>query len=539
MSEAFGWELVREEDVAELNTRARWYRHARTGAELLSLCNDDENKVFGVTFRTPPADSTGIAHIMEHSVLGGSQKYPLKEPFVQLVKGSLKTFLNAMTYPDRTVYPVASQNLQDLYNLMDVYLDAVLHPLITREHLMQEGWHYELEDVDAALAYKGVVFNEMKGAYSSPDNLLYRTSQQVTFPDNAYGFDSGGDPRVIPQLTYEQFTEFHARYYHPGNALFYCYGDDAEEERLRRIDATLAGFDAVEADGRVALQEPFDAPRTVVEGFDAGEEETAASEAMMVVRWMLPESSDEELVMGLSLLSHALMGTQASPLRKRLIDSGLGEEVTGGGASASLRQMTFGAGLKGIDPEKAGEVEALILATLEELVRDGIEPDMIEASYNTIEFSLRENNTGSYPRGLGLMMRAVRGWLYKDDPLEPLGYEAPLQAVRRRLDEEPDYLQGMMRRYLLENPHRTTVLLRPEAGLNRKQEAEERAELDGGAGGDGRGGAGAHRGGDACPARTAGAAGLAGRAGAAAFAGLGGPGAGGEDDPHRGERGAR
>ena len=254
MSSVHGFELVREEHVPELNTRARLYRHTRTGADLLSLCNDDENKVFGVTFRTPPADSTGVAHIMEHSVLGGSAKYPLKEPFVQLVKGSLKTFLNAMTYPDRTVYPVASQNVQDLYNLMDVYLDAVFHPLITPEHLMQEGWHYELEDADAPLTYKGVVFNEMKGVYSSPDSLLYRASQQATFPDNAYGFDSGGDPQVIPQLTYEQFTEFHARYYHPGNALIYCYGDDAEEERLRRIDAALAGFGPAQTDGRVALQ---------------------------------------------------------------------------------------------------------------------------------------------------------------------------------------------------------------------------------------------------------------------------------------------
>ena len=212
MAITHGFELMREATIAELNTQARIYRHVQTGAELLSMVNDDENKVFGVTFRTPPEDSTGIAHIMEHAVLGGSRKYPLKEPFVQLIKGSLKTFLNAMTYPDRTAYPVASTNLQDFYNLIDVYLDAVFHPLITPHHLDQEGWHYELEKLDDPLVYKGVVFNEMKGAYASPDSVLYRASKQSLFPDNSYGYDSGGDPTEIPNLTYEQFSRFHATY---------------------------------------------------------------------------------------------------------------------------------------------------------------------------------------------------------------------------------------------------------------------------------------------------------------------------------------
>ena len=478
MTTTHGFDLVRELYVSELNTRARLYRHRNTGADLLSLQNDDENKVFGITFRTPPPDSTGVAHILEHSVLGGSQKYPLKEPFVQLVKGSLKTFLNALTYPDRTVYPVASQNLQDFYNLVDVYVYAVFHPLITPEHLKQEGWHYELANVDSPLTYRGVVFNEMKGVYSSPDSLLHRASQQSLFPDNAYGCDSGGDPQVIPQLTYEQFTSFHAKYYHPCNALIYIYGDDPIDERLRRMDAALAGFGPAVADGQVRLQAPFSEPRRVTRGFDADDGGPASSRGMVQLRWLLPESTDEELVMGLSLLSHALVGTQASPLRKRLIDSGLGEDLTGGGLSASLRQMTFAVGLKGIDPQAADEVEGLILSTLEELSHDGIESDMVEASYNTIEFSLRENNTGSYPRGLSLMMRALRGWLYKDDPIGPLGYETPMAAVRRKLDHEPEYLPGMIRRYLVENAHRTTAILQPEAGLNRRQEEAERTELE-------------------------------------------------------------
>ncbi|MCB0149029.1 MAG: insulinase family protein, partial [Caldilineaceae bacterium] len=235
----YGFDLVRDEQIDELKTRSRLYRHVKTGAEVLSLENDDENKVFGISFRTPPADSTGIAHILEHAVLGGSQKYPLKEPFVQLLKGSLHTFLNAFTSPDKTTYPVASTNLQDFYNLVEVYLDAVFHPLITPHHLGQEGWHYELEAPDAPLTYRGVVFNEMKGVYSSPDSILGRAASQGLFPDNAYGLDSGGDPTVIPQLTYEQFVAFHKAYYNPSNAQIFFYGDDDPEQRLRILAEVL------------------------------------------------------------------------------------------------------------------------------------------------------------------------------------------------------------------------------------------------------------------------------------------------------------
>jgi Zn-dependent M16 (insulinase) family peptidase len=216
-----GFELLSDRDIPELNTRARLLRHAKTGAQLLSMENDDENKVFGISFVTPPADSTGLPHIMEHSVLCGSRKYPLKEPFVELVKGSLNTFLNAFTFSDKTCYPVASQNLQDFYNLIDVYLDAVFYPRLSPYTLQQEGWHYELNSLDEPLVYKGVVFNEMKGAYSDPDNLQERLIQQSLFPDNTYGVDSGGDPKVIPDLTYEQFIDFHRTYYHPSNAFIF------------------------------------------------------------------------------------------------------------------------------------------------------------------------------------------------------------------------------------------------------------------------------------------------------------------------------
>ena len=255
------FEQIHQEHVPEVNSLATLYRHIKTGAELLSLENQDENKVFGITFRTPPPDSTGLPHIMEHSVLCGSRKYPVKEPFVELVKGSLNTFLNAMTYPDKTCYPVASQNLQDFYNLIDVYLDAVFYPAITPYTLKQEGWHYELDDPGGPLTYKGVVFNEMKGAYSSPDDLLDQESQSHLYPDNPYGVDSGGDPVHIPDLTYAQFKAFHQTYYHPSNARIYFYGDDDPAKRLELLDAYLSQFDAIQVPSAIPLQPRFDQPR--------------------------------------------------------------------------------------------------------------------------------------------------------------------------------------------------------------------------------------------------------------------------------------
>lgn len=477
MNTIHGFELCREETMTELQTVARIYRHLQTGAELLSMVNADENKVFGIAFRTPPTDSTGIAHIMEHAVLGGSQKYPLKEPFVQLIKGSLKTFLNAMTYPDKTVYPVASTNLQDFYNLVDVYLDAVFHPLITSNHLAQEGWHYELEKPDAPLTFKGVVYNEMKGAYSSPDNLLYRYASRSLFPDNAYGFDSGGDPAEIPNLTYEQFKSFHATYYHPSNARIFFYGDDDPTERLRLLDDWLRPFQPLHVNGVVELQTPFAAPKQFVYPYGVAADANTKQKSMVQLNWLLPESNDPDLMMGLSVLSYALLGMAASPLRKRLMDTGLGEDLTGGGLSTGRRQMTFAVGLKGVDPAAADQVEPLILTTLAELAQNGIDPEMIEAAINTIEFSLRENNTGSFPRGLSLFFRTLTTWLYERDPLMLLRYEAPLAALKTRLQADRAYWQTLMQVYLLDNTHRTTVTLEPDVAYNQRLEAAEKARL--------------------------------------------------------------
>ncbi len=266
-----GFDLLQEQTIAETNSTARLYRHAKTGAELLSLANADENKVFGAAFRTPPHDSTGVAHILEHSVLCGSRKYRSKKPFVELKKGSLSTFLNAFTFPDMTCYPVASQNLQDFYNLIDVYLDAVFFPLIAPETFAQEGWHYELDTAASPLTYKGVVFNEMKGNYSSPDNMLQHFSRSSLYPDITYGLDSGGDPSHIPDLSFEQFRAFHARYYHPSNARFFFYGDDDPIERLRRLDDCLQSFDLSKVDSAVGLQPRFAAPKHFTHTYATGE----------------------------------------------------------------------------------------------------------------------------------------------------------------------------------------------------------------------------------------------------------------------------
>lgn len=477
MKGVHGFELIKEEEISELKTRAQLYRHKKTGAQILSLINDDENKVFGVTFRTPPWDSTGVAHILEHSVLCGSRKYPVKEPFVELLKGSLQTFLNAFTYPDKTCYPVASQNLKDFYNLIDVYLDAVFYPRITPFVFQQEGWHFELEDSEQPLIYKGVVFNEMKGAYSSPDRLLMEYSQHSLFPDTPYGLESGGDPKRIPDLTYETFRAFHRDYYHPSNARFFFYGDDDPEQRLRIISAYLNDFERKDVDSSVCLQGPFDRPLRLVKSFAGGKGEGERLKGMMTVNWLLSETTPPEMNLALHILEYILVGMPASPLRKALIESGLGEDIAGAGLESELRQMYFSTGLRGIDPENSDRIESLIVNTLSGLVHNGIESQTVEAAVNTVEFQLRENNEGSYPRGLGLMLRALTTWLYDADPLVLLAFEKPLEAVKRRVGSDKRFFESLINDLLVENPHRTTLVLKPDPQFGEKEGERERERL--------------------------------------------------------------
>ncbi len=481
MTSMYGFELLQKQHIAELNSTAMLYRHAKTGAELLSLSNDDENKVFAVSFRTPPKDSTGVAHILEHSVLCGSRKYPVKEPFVELLKGSLKTFLNAFTYPDKTCYPVASQNIQDFYNLIDVYLDAVFYPRLTPFVLQQEGWHLELEEPESPLIYKGVVFNEMKGVYSSPDSVLAEYSQQSIFPDNTYGLDSGGNPKEIPSLSYEQFKAFHEAYYHPSNARFYFYGNDDAEQRLRILDLYLKDFEAQQVDSSIPLQPFFENPIRIVRSFAAGGSGAEGSRAlgMITMNWLLGETADPDENIAMQLLHYILLGMPGSPLRKALIDSGLGEDLAGGGLEDDLRQMYFSTGLKGVDLDNMARVEELVLSTFEKLATEGIDPQTIEAALNTIEFRLRENNSGSFPRGLLLMLRALTAWLHDRDPLALLSFEAPLARVKDAIASDGDYFSDMIRRLFLDNRHRSVLILKPDPILAEKEQEDERARLTG------------------------------------------------------------
>jgi hypothetical protein len=474
MPESHEFELLTTAQIDELRTRARLFRHTRTGAELLSLENDDENKVFGITFRTPPADSTGVAHILEHSVLCGSRKYPVKEPFVELLKGSLQTFLNAFTYPDRTCYPVASQNLRDFHNLIDVYMDATLYPLLAPTTHAQEAWHYDIEKPGDPLVFKGVVFNEMKGVYSSPDSVLGQAAQESLFPDITYGLDSGGHPEHIPDLTHEQLLAFHRKFYHPSNARIFFHGDDDPADRLRRMAEWLKPFDRLDVDSAIPRQAPFREPRRLARAYHATEGSPAR--AMAVLSWLLEESTDPEFSIAAEILGHLLIGTPSSPLRKALIESGLGEDLAGIGLENQLRQFYFSTGLKGIRAEDAPRVEELILSTVRALAEKGIDPRTVDASVNTIEFRLRENNSGSFPRGLSLMIRSLGSWLYGGSPIAALAFEEPLRRIKAGVGS--GYFEKLLRRFLVDNPHRVALVLTPDPRVGPAAEAREKARLE-------------------------------------------------------------
>ncbi|XP_031125769.1 presequence protease 1, chloroplastic/mitochondrial-like [Ipomoea triloba] len=480
-----GFEKVSEQFVDECKSRAVLYKHKKTGAEIMSVSNDDENKVFGIVFRTPPKNSTGIPHILEHSVLCGSRKYPLKKPFVELLKGSLNTFLNAFTYPDRTCYPVASTNTKDFYNLVDVYLDAVFFPKCIEDFqtFQQEGWHYELNDPSEDITYKGVVFNEMKGVYSQPDNILGRKSRQALFPDNTYGVDSGGDPKVIPKLTFDEFKDFHQKYYHPSNARIWFYGNDDSTERLRILSEYLDMFDASSApqESRVEPQKLFTEPIKIVEKYPAGEGGDLKKKHMVCLNWLLSDKPlDLETELTLGFLNHLLLGTPASPLRKILLESGLGDAIVGGGVEDAFLQPQFSIGMKGVSENKILQVEELIISTLKNLAEEGFNLDAVEASMNTIEFSLRENNTGRYPRGLVLMLRSVGKWIYEMDPFEPLKYQKPLETLKTRIAEEGSkaVFAPLIEEFILNNPHRVTVEMQPDPEKASLDEATEKEILN-------------------------------------------------------------
>jgi Zn-dependent M16 (insulinase) family peptidase len=426
------YERIQDFQIKEYGLNGSIFKHKKSGAQVLSLIAPDDNKVFGISFRTPPTDrysnrfafitffliplnSTGVPHILEHSVLCGSRKFPVKEPFVELLRGSLQNFLNAFTYPDRTCYPVASTNTKDFYNLINVYLDAVFFPRAMKDPqvLQQEGWHYELEKPEDPLTIKGVVFNEMKGVYSSPEQLLGRETQTALFPENTYFVDSGGDPKDIPALTFEGFKSFHGRCYHPSNSRIYFYGDDDPAERLQLLDGYLNEFSALSSKEIDSSKVAFQKKMNLLSSSSSKEPlkyhfpitSDIEPKHMFTVNWLL---NDQHLsikeMLSFHLLDYLLLGTSTSELKKILTESNLGQSLIGGGLSDELQQLTFSIGLKGLSRENVEKLQPLILSALQKLAKDGFPADAITAAVNTLEFRLREFNTGSYPKGLAVML---------------------------------------------------------------------------------------------------------------------------------------
>ena len=472
-----GFTLQEITKVKEINSTAYQFTHKKSGARLLFMENEDDNKVFSITFRTPPSDSTGVAHIVEHSVLCGSRKFPMKEPFVELIKGSLNTYLNAMTFSDKTMYPVASRNDKDFQNLMDVYLDAVFYPVMydCPEVFMQEGWHYEAESKEADLTYKGVVYNEMKGAFSSPEAILDKEILASLFPDTTYGYESGGDPDVIPALTLEGFLGFHRKYYHPSNSYIYLYGKMDIEEKLAFLDKEyLAAFTAKSIDSAITNQELFTEPKFVEAFYPASANEDIHDKTFLSLNCIVGQAEETETMMALQILEHFLLRTQSAPLKKALIDANIGKDVLSSFAD-SILQPCFSIIVSGSDEAKVEAFKRVTKETLANLVRDGIDRELIEASINLLEFKLREADFGQSPKGLIYNIKCMDSWLYDASPLLGISYEKPLRNIKQALGNR--YFEQLIESKFLNNSHMTLVVLKPKQGMGEMRAREIKAEL--------------------------------------------------------------
>ena len=473
------YELILEKELPDVASKGYLFKHKKSGARVAIVSNDDENKVFNIGFRTPPTDSTGVPHILEHSVLCGSEKYPAKDPFVELCKGSLNTFLNAMTYPDKTIYPIASCNDVDYKNLTDVYLDAVLHPNIyKREQIFkQEGWHYELTDVDAPLTYNGVVYNEMKGAFSSATQRLYRMCLNSLYPDTAYATESGGDPEFIPDLSYEKFLEFHKKLYHPSNSYIYFYGNCDMEERLEYLDREyLSKYDAIEVDSKLELQAPFESTRRVEGTYSVTEQEGTKDKTYLAYNASIGQAGDMELSVAFSILEYALFTAPGAPVKQALIDAGIGQDVNGSYDDSILQPMvTIFASNTNVDKEE--EFVKVIKDTLKKVVSEGINKDTLTAGINSAEFRYREADFGRWPKGLLYGMNMLNNWLHDDmRPFDNMQVGKIYEFLRSQIDT--DYFERLVEKYLLDNTHSSLVVLKPEVGYVAKVEAAVAKKLD-------------------------------------------------------------
>ena len=467
------------EYIKETESFALTLRHKYSNARVLVLSNEDDNKVFNIGFRTPPEDDTGVPHIIEHTVLCGSKNFPVKDPFVELVKGSLNTFLNATTYPDKTLYPVASCNNKDFENLMHVYMDAVFYPNIYKyeEIFKQEGWHYELADKDSPLIYNGVVYNEMKGAYSSEERVLDCFVMSSLFPDTTYHYESGGDPKCIPDLTYEAYLDFHKKYYHPSNSYIYLYGDMDIEERLIWMDKNyLKDFKAIKTDSEIGLQPHFDSIKSLTKTYAAGTDTDCTEKTYYAYAAAMDITMEQEKCLAFELLSYVLVEMPGAPVKKALLDAGIGTDIDVDFCDIML-QSYFTITTKNA---KAGDKERfyrVIIDTLEGIVKDGIDKKTLEAALNGMEFREREADFGSYPKGLIYSLKALKTWLYSDsEPYSALKYEQYYGFLREQI--HTDYFEKLVQEFILNNTHAVLVEMIPEKGLAIKNEQELEEKLE-------------------------------------------------------------
>ncbi len=470
--------LEQQEDIADIQSTGYLLRHTKTGARVLLLENEDENKVFNIAFRTTPKNSTGVAHIMEHTVLCGSREFPSKDPFVELVKGSMNTFLNAMTYPDKTMFPVASCNDADFANLMHVYLDAVFYPNIYKkeEIFRQEGWHYQLEKAEDDIVYNGVVYNEMKGAYSSPEDVLERRILNSLFPDNTYAFESGGDPQDIPNLSYEEYLDFHRTYYHPSNSYIYLYGNMDFEERLNWLDeAYLSAFDYLKVDSAIALQKGFDEPVTLRSKYPVAAEDSLEKKTFLAYNMVVGTSLDTTLASAMAVLEYVLLDSPGAPLKEALLKAGIGEDIMSS-YDSGICQPVFSIIAKNADADQAEEFRELIFKELRRLAEEGLSETAIRASINMMEFRFREADYGAYPKGLIYGLDVFDSWLYDDTKaFDYLKQTVDYDFLKTKIGT--GYYEELIVTYLLSATHATLLIVEPERGLVSKQDEKTREKL--------------------------------------------------------------
>lgn len=472
------YEILDEHRVEDVQSDGFILRHKKSGARIAILSNNDDNKVFYIGFRTPPEDETGVPHIIEHTTLCGSKKFPVKDPFIELAKGSLNTFLNAMTYPDKTVYPVASCNDQDFKNLMDVYLDAVFNPNITKyeEIFKQEGWHYELTGKDDELKINGVVYNEMKGAYSSPDEVLSSQIYRSLFPDNTYSKDSGGNPEYIPKLTYEAYLDFYHKYYHPSNSYIYLYGDMDVVERLEWLDKEyLSLFDYKKVNSEINKQSAFDEIKNVEAEYSITMDDSQENKTYLSYNRVVGDSLDEMLYQAFDVLDYALVSSPGAPVKQALIDAGIGDDVYGS-YDAGILQPVFSFVAKNANASQADEFESIIENTLKEVVKTGINKETLLAGINSSEFKFREADFGQFPKGLLFGLNCLDSWLFDDmKPFIHLECLGTFAKLRKAVDT--DYFEKLIQEYLLDNTHGSSVTVKPKRGLGNEREEALAKEL--------------------------------------------------------------